>query len=450
MLLSLIQLSYRGPAGVVAIAAIIFCLVFLGVSAMAGYACYIRLRGGHYEVKPARLYLRKKTVWKVIPGTKFTTEPKAEGPAADWFSLPWRSIVYINQNPDRVPAHADENYLLRFGWLTARFRRTRWWFFGVWIGYEFIRACFYGGAIRTPTVQVFGLLFVEIVALIVIVRMRPFEATRLNALMIYLLGFSKVATLALASAFNTRFNTARILTTVIGVVIIVIQGVLTIALMIAIVVGAISSYLSLTRNRETVKPKAWAPLREKYFAHLEKAAQDLPPPPPSVAKAKKAPEKPPPPSFRVSTVRRFPKIEDEDPKFQAEISDPSRSRLSVVPNTSSGQASRQASVADVSVHQSPHHVPYGARVHRASWSTRDLESLRAAGSSTTRLSTPMPLGGGGSSTYGSDVALAGSIIAAAASPTRMSTPMALPEGEDEQEERKAVAETRTETDISRA
>ncbi|KAI9887468.1 MAG: hypothetical protein M1823_000726 [Watsoniomyces obsoletus] len=443
VLLAIIQLAYRGPAGVVAIAAIIFSLVLVGVSVMAGYACYIRLRGGRYEVKPARLYLRKRTVWRVIPWTKFTTESKSEAPAANWFSLPWRTITYQNPNPDRVSAHADENYLVRFGWLTARYRRTRWWFFGVWIVYEFIRACFYGGAIRTPTVQVFGLLFVEIVALIVIIRMRPFEATRLNALMIYLLGFSKVATLALSSAFNTRFNTARILTTVIGVVIIVIQGVLTIALMVAIVVGAISSYLSVTRNRETTKPKSWAPLREKYFAHLEKAGHDLPPPPPVVKQ--KGPEKPEPPSFNVASVRRFPKIEDEDPEFLAEIHDPSRSRLSIVPRPTSSiaQVSRQASVGDISI-ASPHPatVPYGARVHRASWSTRDLESLRAAGSSTNRLSSTI-LQGGGSSTHGSEVALAGTgtagsnmgVATTVSSPTGMSTPLPVPEGEDEVVER---------------
>jgi hypothetical protein len=53
---------------------------------------------------------------------------------------------------------------------------------------------------------VFGLLVVEIVALIAIISMRPFESSRLNAIMVYMLGISKVLTIALSAAFDTQFN----------------------------------------------------------------------------------------------------------------------------------------------------------------------------------------------------------------------------------------------------
>ena len=84
---------------------------------------------------------------------------------------------------------------------------------------------------------------------------------------------------------------------------------LTILLMVAIVVGAISSYMSLTRNREAFKPQKWAGIRERYFKHMDKAAADLPPPPPE------APQEPGDPYFSMSSVRRLPKIEDEDEEF---------------------------------------------------------------------------------------------------------------------------------------
>ena len=126
--------------------------------------------------------------------------------------------------------------------------------------------------------------------------------------MVYFLGFSKVATVALSSAFDTSFNLDRITTTVIGIVIIVIQGVLTILMMILIVLGAISSYMSLSRNHEDFYPRKWADYRTRYFAHIEQKATDQPvlTPPPSM------PEVPKEPYFKVASVRREPKIEDED------------------------------------------------------------------------------------------------------------------------------------------
>lgn len=232
--------------------------------------------------------------------------------------------------------------------------------------YEFVRACFYGGAAGHPLTQVFGLLVVEFIALIVIVVMRPFEGARLNALMVYLLGFTKVATVALSAAFDARFNLQRITTTVIGVVIIVIQAILTIVLLIAIVIGALSSYMSLTRNHENFKPHSWETMRQRYFAHLERTATDLPPPPSPPS------EEPKGPYFYVASVRRQPKIEDEDGDYIGSVHDPLGSRVSVA-GPAIIRTSRTNSIRSQldGVYTS---VPVGARVHRASWSTRDFNN----------------------------------------------------------------------------
>ena len=309
--LALFQFVYKGPAGVTAIATVVFLLAFLGIITLAGLACYSRLRLGTFAVVSDRIHLEADRALGFFPYLTMRRESSRMEKFRARNSLgsfPWRRITSTNRDADRLAAHEDEEFMMTYSWLSARYRKSRWWFFSIWLCYEFVRACFYGGAAGYPMVQVFGLLAVEFIALIAIIRARPFEGARLNLIMVYLLGFSKVATLALSSAFDAAFGLDRIVTAVIGIVIIVIQGLLTIILLIAIVVGAVTSYMSLTRNRETFAPKSWASRRMRYFAHIERAATDRPrtPPPPP------APEEPKAPYFTVASIRRLPKIEDED------------------------------------------------------------------------------------------------------------------------------------------
>lgn len=364
--LALFQFTYRLSAGVTAISAIVFIVFLAGILTLAGYACYYRLRFGRYTSEPDRLNIEKRRVLKVIPWYGFIRESQRQedknAHKALKGSLPWWRVHYVDYDPQRLSVHEDEDYVQKFGWLAARFRRTKWWFFAVWIVYEFVRACLYGGAVGHPRTQVYGLLVVEVIAWIATMTLKPFESGRLNALMVYLLGFSKVATLALSATFDARFNLDRITATAIGIVVIVIQGILVIALLIAIVVGAVTSYMSVTRNREEFRPRNWASMRQKYFAHIDQAATDLPPQPPP------KPEEPKEPYFAVSAVRRCPKIEDEDEDFVGDINDPHGSRVSVA---GAGKTSRANSLRSQMSHSN---VPFGARVHRASWSSRDFNS----------------------------------------------------------------------------
>ena len=376
--LTLFQFSYKTSAGPTAIAAIVFIIFLIGMSGIVGYALFYRLRWGHYETIHDRLVIAKtKTVgplpWYGIKYGSHLSEKMENKPGVG--SLPWLRVTYVDDNPQRSGAHEDVEYVTRFGWLASRFRRTRWWFFALWMGYEFIRACFYGGGAGQPTTQVFGLLVVEVIAVVMIVILKPFEGARLNVLMVYLLSFSKVATVALSAAFDVRFNLPRITTTAIGVVIIVIQGILTVILLVAIVIGALSSYMSITRNREDFRPRKWEPIRKRYFAHIEKTASDLPPPPPP------PPEEPKGPYFNVASVRRHPKIEDEDEDFIGSVHDPQGSRVGSRINVSSpisrphtARPSRANSMHDP-LDIATTSVPFGARVHRASWSTRDFHNF---------------------------------------------------------------------------
>ena len=368
MLLTLFQFTYRGSPGVIAIAAIVFMVFFVGMFGIAVYACHYRLRFGRYTTSPDKLHLEKHGL---LPGVRYGSERDEKSISTPSIaSIPFWKIRYTTEDPQKQEIHQDEDYIKKFGWLASRFRKTKWWFFLGWLVYEFVRACFYGGAAGHPMTQVFGLLVVEIIGLIAIVMAKPFEGSRLNALMVYVLGFSKVATVALSAAFDLRFNLARITTTVIGVVIIVIQGVLTIILMVAILIGAVSSYFSVMRNRpdDQFRPRIWQGYRKRYFAHLQKRATDLPPPPPPPA-----PVKPKEPYFQVASVRRVAKIEDEDEDYIGEFgsaADPTSNRASTIGGPLLGGRSRANSIRSQYTYSD--NIPFGAKVHRASWSSRDF------------------------------------------------------------------------------
>lgn len=376
MTLTLYQFTLGAGAGVTVIAVLVFLVFLVGMFGIAGYACFYRLRFGHYKTSPDRIHIQHQKVMKVIPwlgAVRQSTLEKEMGNTARKFvgSIPFFRIWYVNQDPGRQSIHQDEGYNKRFGWLSARYRRTRWWFFAVWAVYQFVRACFVGGASNHPSLQVFGLFCVEIVALIVILWFCPFEGARNTALAVYMLGFSKVATAGLSVAFLPQWNLARIPITVIGIVIIIIQGLLTIALIILIVLGAISTYLSLYRNREDIKPEALEGIRLKYYNHLEQKATDLPPPRPPPSPP--SPKEPKEPYFNVNTVRRAPKIEDEDCDFVPDLENPSTSHLSLA-----GRSQSRAN--SVHSHYSGYgNVPFGARVHRASWSSREFTKFQEDG-----------------------------------------------------------------------
>lgn len=365
MFLTLFQFTYTATGGATAVAAIMFLVFFVGMLGLAGYACFYRLRFGHYEIRPDRIHFEKSKGLGSVPFFRFGRNSKRSEKSeqqASGASIPFLSVNYVSEDTQRLEVQQDEEYIKKFGWLASRFRRTRWWFFAVWLVYEFVRACFFAGSAGRAMTQVLGLLVVEIIALVAFYILKPFEGARLNALMIYLLSFSKVSTLGLSIAFHGRFNLPRITTTILGIVIIVIQGFLTIVLLIAIVIGAISSYMSIMRDREDFRPKSWEKYRQRYFAHLVKVAPDVPPPPPP------PPEEPKEPYFSVNSFRRVAKIEDEDADLDDKM-DAYASHTSVA-----GPANHRSRTASLKSHASVSNLPYGARPHRQSWSNRDFHS----------------------------------------------------------------------------
>lgn len=353
LFLAIFQFTLGGSSGVIVIAAVVLILFMIGLFGVAAYAVYYRLRLERHVVSPGPHAERGPN--------ESTSTVEVKQRSFRISKLFRRSADPEHADSELLHVHDDPDYLRKFGWLSARFRRSKWWFFSWWLIYELVRACFFGGAAGYAQVQVFGLLAWEIISLAAIVWMRPFESNRLNLLMVYLLGFSKVVTVALSSAFDPRFGLSRILTTVIGVVIIVIQGILTIVVMISVVLGAISSYMSVMRHHSEIRPRSWNQPRQRYFEHMDHKATDRPRPPPPPPPP--APEYPKEPYFAVTTVRRELKIEEDGP----DIAEGVEVGASVEEKIDDKLPSRS-----MSMRSSHSNLPYGARRHRTSWSTRDF------------------------------------------------------------------------------
>ena len=97
--------------------------------------------------------------------------------------------------------------------------------------------------------------------------------------------------------------------------------------------------------------------------HLERAALDIPPPPPPPKEPEK-PAEPIEPYFKVNSVHREPKIEDEQADMLAVMTDPKSQPIVA------GRRGRVNSALSTS--SVPGGLPFGARVHRQSWSSQDF------------------------------------------------------------------------------
>ncbi|KAI1762000.1 TRP-domain-containing protein [Hypoxylon sp. FL1150] len=320
--LAMFQFTIHGSAGPTAVAAVVFIIFMVGVGGLVVYALHFRLRFSTFSIMG------------FIPGvvpirlSQLKEEESGERPTG---SIPFN-------------VHQDEPYV------------KRWWFFALWLAYQFIRAFF-------------GLFIVDILALVIIAALNPYEGQRNTALAVWLLALTRVATTGLSIAFLPDFNLNRI----------VVTCLLTIALMILIVLGGISSWMSLSRNREYFASERLEGVRIQYFEHIARRATDQPPPPkprvePETGSAEKFPELAKEPYFTVTSVRRTPKIEDEDDDYLAEMNPPP---VSSVVSFAPGTTNARPRTASVSSRHPVSSIPRTARVHRASWSSRDFSQFQA-------------------------------------------------------------------------
>lgn len=407
MFLTIFEFTFTSSGGVKAIASIVFVVFLLGIPGAAAYAYYYKKHFVGPGMEPSEGHTQHKKLLGVLPWAGFkrsqardehetpqTTTIDEESKSTSFWKSSKSSPGHTDNADDLNNIHDHDDYTMKFGWLASRFRRTRWWFFAIWVFYEFLRAVFYGGASGHPLVQVFALLIIEFLAFAFILWARPFEGRRLNLIVVYCLGFSKVVSVALSAAFDVQFDLPRITTTIIGIAVIIVQGILAIITVIAMIVGVISSYMSISRNQEDFRPRKWHGIREKYFNHLDRVVNDLPPEPKPKKEKKKKNEQPEEvkPEFEMRTITRQAKIEDQDVELPEEpraerrdtllLSTASRARTPVNAEhidqskrlSGVGSTSRQSRASSFgSVSNS--NLPYGARPHKASWSMRDFTQL---------------------------------------------------------------------------
>ncbi|PFH62496.1 hypothetical protein XA68_13235 [Ophiocordyceps unilateralis] len=350
MTLSMYQFSLRGPAGPTAIAVVVFIIFLLAVGGASALACHARLGQGKFEVVPDTVRIERGTLFGKLPfiaasrASRVGEEETSEKPYL-LGAIPFFRVKFTDDDADRATVHRDEGFIKRFGWLAGRYRRTKWWFFSVYVAYLFVRACFIGGGSRSPLAQVFGLFIFELLALLAIIKTSPFEGNRNTAMSTWMLSISKIATCGLSIAFLPDFNLSRIAATVIGIIIIVIQGFVAVAVLVLIGLGAVSTSMSLSRNREQF-PASLDQTRIRYFVHMEAHAPDPPPRPKTKKLAGEVTAQPT--SFDVKGVRRAPKVED-------------------VQGTPSAAASLRRSRAN-----SASSLPRTGRSHRKSWTSKDM------------------------------------------------------------------------------
>ncbi|RKF57230.1 Flavin carrier protein 2 [Golovinomyces cichoracearum] len=309
MTLSLYQFSYGGKAGQVVIAVIVFLITFGGCLAACFYVTFYQIQNNYCEMKPDGIPLQPQKHRKSL-NLQNTTDNKLVDDKEEFessLSVSHTKIkTLVAQDNQSQEIHGYIKIRKRYGWLLARYRSTRWWFFIVWVIYQFVRACLIGGAREHPMAQVIGLFIWEIIAFVTLIIINPWEGTRNTVLAVWLLGISKVVTSGLSIAFLPQFYLPRISSTIIGIIIVITQGLLVLSLLILIILGAVSSYMSLTRDQEQFKPENLKDIRLRYFAKIENKPKIN-----SHSAIGESPEKMKEPYFSVKSFRREPKIDDE-------------------------------------------------------------------------------------------------------------------------------------------
>ncbi|OAA63605.1 intradiol ring-cleavage dioxygenase [Niveomyces insectorum RCEF 264] len=377
--LAVFQLTLRSAPGSTALAALVFALFVGGLA----WACACALRDGRgrggssrgpawLPVSWTRGKRRAQDVETRLTKGKENGKlrqlrqqlaheklglPPHSGPAEDDETQPPSTASATTASGSgTVGVHQNDDYIKRFGWLGARYRADRWWFFAVYLLFQLVRACILGGGgTNDPvsgggsissssggggdgggrgngrqTAQVLVLVLFDGFTLLAYAYARPLEGRRNTAAGVWILGGGRLLVSGLCIGLLPQTGLSRIGATVVGFAIVVVQVLALAAVLVLVVVGAVSSWLSLTRNHDGFQSELFSGVRQRYLAALLASATGAPAPPATGApappsrrqqrkearraereEARQAASLPvPAPTFRVLEVRRAPKIED--------------------------------------------------------------------------------------------------------------------------------------------
>lgn len=371
--LCMVQFSTKSPAGPTVLAVIVFAFFVLFMGANAYLACRVRVQNGKYTVCQDIIRFEAGKIFKHVPFIAITwdssigEEEQADKPRL-FGSLACRRIKFIPDDPNRPQVDRDLDFIRKWGWLWARYQRSQWWFFCVYLVYQFVRACFIGGASGSPVAQVFGLFATELIAFVVFAKMNPFEGARNTTAAVWLLSISKVFTTGVSIAFLPTFEVGRVATTILGIVILVVQAFMALSIIVLIIIGFISTWMSLSRNREEF-PEALEDVRVRYFERMEKSAgiptEDTRPRKKEKENALDELSELSQTWFNSRDVRRTSNFDTVQPAPRS-----SGTNSPMPPN-------RRSRANSASSRYSVNSLPRSGRAHRASWTAKDFSEWDA-------------------------------------------------------------------------
>lgn len=317
MTLTMYQFTYGGSGDATVIAGISFAVFLIGITVLVALGIHSRTKSGRFECGAEELIFHRGKMLGCLPGLTTTwarTVKEKELEVQPVFTISLFRIRHIDDDPDRSTVHEDQAFVKSWGWMTARYRRTRWWFSAFYVPYLFARAAFIGGGAHNVYAQIYGLLVLDIVSFAIMVVINPFEGARNTAMGIWILSICKIFTTGLSIAFLPGLIMNRIIVTAFGIIIIVIQGFTVVALLILVGLGIISTWMSLSRNKERFFDELeWA--RVRFYDNMERRAPDMPQP--KKSEKEQEPAGPVEPSFEVAQVWRMSKIIDEEADMAA-------------------------------------------------------------------------------------------------------------------------------------
>lgn len=188
-------------------------------------------------------------------------------------------------------------------------RPEAWGIVAVLFVYDTIRAAIYGAGQGHGIIQASLLLVVELLLFITQQAIRPYKSSSLHFIGVYAFGVMKVLTLVLLIPLAPRFNTNRIVATVMGIIVITLQGLMIVCLVCytlftlcwylvyAFLPGALARCPPLRQAVGSLRNAPQGEGRVDSSSDMGKTASETTPASPSVC-------------FQMNQLRRYPKIED--------------------------------------------------------------------------------------------------------------------------------------------
>jgi hypothetical protein len=162
--LATLQFKLGGTKAVLATTGVLFTVVMLYLICNSIFSCKRRFRKSKKAIAARQ---------GGIPGDEGPTGGAVRGHSK--MHLTGLGVQMADDAPWIASIHADSGHVIKFGWLSARYKRTAWWFFIIHMAYQLMRGCILGaGSEETPAIQIFALFITDTLFYWFCLRVKPF------------------------------------------------------------------------------------------------------------------------------------------------------------------------------------------------------------------------------------------------------------------------------------